>query len=44
MAVKKGNVSGFFFGLGQGLLFFILGIVLYICAIFVRDNPGVVTV
>lgn len=44
LAIKKGNASGFFFGLSQIVMFTIFGILFYLGAIFVRDNPETVTV
>lgn len=44
LALKKGNTSGLFFGLSQATLFFIFGILFFLGAIFVRDNPNEVTI
>lgn len=41
LAIKKGNASGFFFGISQLLMFIIIGLLFYLGAIFVRDNKGV---
>lgn len=40
LAVKKGNASGFFFGLSQIVMFTIFGVLFFLGALFVRDNPG----
>lgn len=44
LAIKKGNTAGIFFGLSQVIMFTIFGILFYLGAIFVRDNPGEVTI
>jgi ATP-binding cassette subfamily B (MDR/TAP) protein 1 len=44
LAIKKGNLSGFFFGLSQIVMFVIFGVLFYLGALFVHDNPNVVTV
>lgn len=41
LAIKKGNISGFFFGTSQLIMFIIFGLLFYIGALFVRDNAGV---
>lgn len=40
MAIKKGNASGFFFGISQLIMFIIFGLLFFLGAVFVRDNPG----
>lgn len=44
MAIKKGNASGFFFGISQCVMFIIFGLLFFLGAVFVRDNPDDVTV
>lgn len=44
LAVKKGNASGFFFGLSQIVMFTVFGVLFFLGALFVRDNPETVTV
>lgn len=44
LAIKKGNTSGFLYGLSQFIMVTIFGILFYLGAIFVRDNPETVTV
>lgn len=41
MAIKKGNASGFLYGLSQLLTFSIFGIIFYLGALFARDNDDV---
>lgn len=41
LAIKKGNFSGFFFGLSQIIMYVIFGLLFWLGAIFVRDNEGV---
>lgn len=41
--MRKGNISGFFFGISQIILFVIFGLLFWLGSIFVRDNPGDVT-
>lgn len=38
LAIKKGNLSGFFFGISQIIMFTIFGLLFWLGAIFVRDN------
>jgi ATP-binding cassette subfamily B (MDR/TAP) protein 1 len=44
LAIKKGNLSGFFFGLSQIVMFVIFGVLFYLGALFVNDYPKEVTV
>jgi ABC-type multidrug transport system fused ATPase/permease subunit len=44
LAIKKGNASGFFFGLSQIVMFTIFGVLFYVGAVFVHDFPSEVTV
>ena len=37
LAIKKGNISGFFFGLSQIIMFIIFGVLFFVGALFVRD-------
>ena len=41
LAIKKGNASGFFFGLSQIVMFIIFGVLFYVGAIFVKNNEEV---
>ena len=41
LAVEKGLLSGFFFGLSQLIMFTIFGVLFYLGALFVRDNESV---
>lgn len=38
LAIRKGNISGIFFGLSQIVMFTIFGLLFYLGALFVRDN------
>ena len=41
LAIRKGNISGLFYGLSQIVLFVIFGLLFFLGALFVRDNESV---
>lgn len=41
ITLKRSNVSGFLFGLTQLIMFYIFAIVLYLGAVFIRNDPNI---